>query len=74
MNDDAIGNIASQLGVGVGEWVKNLGVNAANACLGIASLDGRVGILSDADPAHGEEAGRSLGVSETKATLPKARC
>ena len=70
MDDDAIGNITSQLGIGVGGRMVHLGVNAADALFGISGLDGRVGVFGDADSAHREEAGRGLGMRGAEAAFP----
>ena len=70
MDDDAIGNIASQLGIGMGGRMVNLGVNTADALFGISGLDGRVGVFGDADSAHREEAGRGLGMRGAEAAFP----
>ena len=70
MNHDAIGNIAPQFGIGMGGRVENLGVNAADAFLGISRLDGGIGVLRDANSAHREKTGRSLRIPEAQAALP----
>jgi len=72
MDDDAIGDIAAEGGIWVSGRVENLGVDAADASFGIACLDGGVGVLSNADTPHGEEAGRGLGVGGAEAFFTSA--
>ena len=72
VNDDSVRNHATERGVGMGGGIKHLGVNAADPFLGITGLDGGVAASCDADPAHGEEAGRGLGVAGAEAALASA--
>ena len=69
MDDDAVGNITSQLGIGMSGWVKNLGVYATDALLGISGLDGGIGVSSDADSTHREKAGRGLSMRGAEAAF-----
>jgi len=63
VDDNAIGNIAAELGVGMSGWVEHFGVDTTHAFFGVAGLDVGVAIFSNANAAHGEEARRCLGVS-----------
>ena len=72
MNDDAIGDEAPLGGIVIVRGVEDLGIDATDAALGVAGLDGPVGILGDSHAAHGEEAGRGLGMSGAEAAFAGA--
>lgn len=72
VDDDAIGDVAAELGIWMSGWVEDLGVNSADAFFRVAGLDVGVAIFGDADAAHCEEAGRGLSVSGAKAALSGA--
>lgn len=66
VDDYAVWNIAPKLGIGVGGWVQDFSVYAADASFGVTGLNGGIGIPGNTDSPHGEETRRSLGVGGTK--------
>ena len=72
MDDDAVGNVAAQCGIGMGGRVVHLGIDTANAFLGITGLDGGVGVSGDADTAHREESRWGLGVAGAESAFAGA--
>ena len=72
VDDDSVGDVATEGGVGVSGRIEHLGVDAAHSFFGVAGLDGGVAVLGNADATHGEKSGRSLGVSGAEAALAGA--